>query len=243
MTHSGDSHSYEEAKHKLQDFMRSEALRCGGRRVVLNRGQMLFHANDKSDGIYILDKGCIRVYIKNQMQDEIELALLKSGSVIGEMSLYGESTRSASCVGYEDDTVLVFIERERATELIDSDVSARRALTLILNERSRSMVRFIHEFSHLTSLVANGSYDSVQMLLSSSSLVDPTLKSAREAFKKMLDRVKERESSLQTTIATLSLEIDRKKATEEVDAIINDSQFQRLQNSSADLRARLRGNG
>jgi len=105
------------------------------------------------------------------------------------------------------------------------------------------MVRFIHEFSHLTSLVANGSYDSVQMLLSSSSLVDPTLKSAREAFKKMLDRVKERESSLQTTIATLSLEIDRKKATEEVDAIINDSQFQRLQNSSADLRARLRGNG
>jgi hypothetical protein len=57
----------------------------------------------------------------------------------------------------------------------------------------------------------------------------------------MLDRVKQREAELQTTIATLSLEIDHQRAAQEVESILSASSFQNLQQNSADLRRRLRG--
>ena len=140
-----------------------------------------------------------------------------------------------------DDTLLLFVDRDEALALIDGDPQARQALVLILSERARNMVRFIHDFSHLTALVAKGDYNGVQTLISSSGTQDPSVRAARDAFKAMLDRVKQREAELQSTIATLSLEIDHQRAAQEVESILGASSFQTLQQNSADLRRRLRG--
>ena len=89
--------------------------------------------------------------------------------------------------------------------------------------------------------MASGDYDGVQTLINSSGGNDPTVRAAREAFRSMLDRVRQREADLQATIATLSLEIDHQRAAQEVDSIVNDAGFLALQQNSADLRRRLRG--
>ena len=234
------SPSIEQARAQLQ-----ERLRCGaeaqGRPVTLQDGQVLFEANATSDGLYVLERGELRIYIRNPSGDVIELATLAPGAVIGEMSLLGEATRSASCRASCDDTLLLFVDRDDGLALIDGDPQARQALVLILSERARNMVRFIHDFSHLTALVAKGDYNGVQTLISSSGTQDPSVRAARDAFKAMLDRVKQREAELQSTIATLSLEIDHQRAAQEVDSILGASSFQALQQNSADLRRRLRG--
>ncbi len=228
------------ARLALQDCLRQGA-ETRGRPVPLRNHQVLFEAHDASDGLYVLERGALRIYIRNPSGDEIELAVLQPGAVLGEMSLLGESTRSASCSAIADETLLLFIDREEALKLIDDSPQARHALVVILSERARNMVRFIHDFSHLTALVANGDYDGVQVLINSSGSQDPAVRAARDAFRTMLDRVRQRESELQSTIATLSLEIDHQRAAAEVESILGDSTFQNLQQNSADLRRRLRG--
>ncbi|MEB3332849.1 MAG: cyclic nucleotide-binding domain-containing protein [Synechococcaceae cyanobacterium] len=230
----------EQARLALQACLRQGAgLR--GRPVPLASGAVLFQAQDSSDGLYVLERGAVRIYIRNSSADEIELARLIPGAVLGEMSLLGESTRSASCNAIADDTLLLFIDREQALRLIDDSPEARHALVVILSERARNMVHFIHDFSHLTALVANGDYNAVQVLINSNASQDPAERSAREAFRTMLERVRQREADLQSTIATMSLEIDHQRATAEVETIVRDSAFQALQQNSAELRRRLRG--
>ena len=234
------STSIEQARAQLQERLRLGA-EAQGRPVTLHDGQVLFEANASSDGLYVLERGELRIYIRNPSGDVIELATLTPGAVIGEMSLLGEATRSASCRASSDDTLLLFVDRDEALALIDGDPQARQALVLILSERARNMVRFIHDFSHLTALVTKGDYNGVQTLISSSGTQDPSVRAARDAFKAMLDRVKQREAELQSTIATLSLEIDHQRAAQEVESILGASSFQTLQQNSADLRRRLRG--
>jgi hypothetical protein len=53
--------------------------------------------------------------------------------------------------------------------------------------------------------------------------------------------VQQREAELQSTIATLSLEIDHQRAAQEVESILGASSFQALQQNATDLRRRLRG--
>ena len=60
-----------------------------GSPVRLRSGEVLFDANDPSDGLYVLERGALRIYIRNSAGDEIELATLQPGAVLGEMSLFG----------------------------------------------------------------------------------------------------------------------------------------------------------
>jgi len=232
--------SVERAQQQLQQCLRVGAT-SQGLPVPLQAGQVLFEAAAPSDGLYVLESGALIIYIGNPSGDRIELAKLSPGAVIGEMSLQGEATRSDSCASTSDDTLLLFINREQAMALIDADPEARQALVLILSERARSMVRFIHDFSHLTELVAKGDYEGVQTLISSNGNQDPAVRAARDAFNTMLNRVRQRESELQTRIASLSLEIDHQRAAQEVDAILGGISFQTLQENAANLRRRLRG--
>jgi len=232
--------TFELARLALQECLRQGAGDLGSP-VRLRSGEVLFDANDTSDGLYVLERGALRIYIRNSGGDEIELATLQPGAVLGEMSLFGESTRSASCCAITDDTLLLLVGREEALRVVDASPLARHALVVTLSERARNMVRFIHDFSHLTALVANGDYREVQALINSSGSQDPAVRSARDAFRTMLDRVRQREAELQSKIATLSLEIDHQRAAIEVESILGDSTFLNLQQNSADLRRRLRG--
>lgn len=228
------------ARLALQHCLRLGA-EARGRPVPLPSGGVLFHAQDSSDGLYVLERGGVRIFIRNSSGDEIELARLQPGAVLGEMSLLGETTRSASCSATAEDTLLLFIDREQALRLIDDSPEARHALVVILSDRARNMVHFIHDFSHLTALVANGDYKGVQALINSNTSQEPAVRSAREAFRTMLERVTQREAELQSKIATMSLEIDQQRAAAEVETILQGNAFQNLQQNSADLRKRLRG--
>lgn len=62
---------------------------------VLKEGQLLFSAGDESDGMYVVRKGELKVYIE-QNGKEIVLANVGAGSMIGEMALFDRKPRSAS---------------------------------------------------------------------------------------------------------------------------------------------------
>jgi len=62
-------------------------------------GELIVRENTESDGVYIIDKGRVRVYktiSKHGEQEEVELCQLGPKAMFGEMAMIDESKRSAS---------------------------------------------------------------------------------------------------------------------------------------------------
>jgi CRP-like cAMP-binding protein len=78
--------------------------------TVIKPGTHLFHENDRSRELYIIQSGNVRVY-KALNGREIELAILGKGAVLGEMALIDGRPRSASAVAL-DICVAVVVDAE-----------------------------------------------------------------------------------------------------------------------------------
>ncbi len=66
-----------------------------GSSKILTAGQVLFKAGDNSDGMYLIRKGELVVYLE-QDGKQVMLATIPAGGMIGEMALFDGSPRSAS---------------------------------------------------------------------------------------------------------------------------------------------------
>ena len=66
-----------------------------GSHKVCQAGQVLFKAGEPSDGMYIIRKGELRVYLEKDGK-EVVLATIGDGGMIGEMALFDRQPRSAS---------------------------------------------------------------------------------------------------------------------------------------------------
>ena len=75
-----------------------------GTNLIIARGQMLFKQGEPSDGMYIIRKGEIAVFIEKGGTD-VRLATVTSGAMIGEMALFDQKPRSASAKAIQDTEV------------------------------------------------------------------------------------------------------------------------------------------
>ncbi|HEX2959450.1 MAG TPA: cyclic nucleotide-binding domain-containing protein [Chitinispirillaceae bacterium] len=73
---------------------------------IFKPGKHLFHENDRSRELYIIQNGSVKVY-RCVAGKEIELAILKNGAVLGEMALIDGKPRSASARAIEESTVII----------------------------------------------------------------------------------------------------------------------------------------
>lgn len=225
---------------ELADLFRSSARESNGM-VVLAKEELLFREGDATDCLYLLESGRIRVFIENAGGQDITVASLGAGSIIGEMTLFGETTRSASCAAESEEAALLSYSNERAIQLLDRNPELRNSLFRELIQRSRSMLAYIDEFSNLTQLIASGSYGDVHRYINETTdRGDQTIKAARAAFTQMFECVSQREFILQQKIQSLSIEIDHARARLEVEEIANAEGFQDLLSKAQTMRARSR---
>ena len=66
-----------------------------GSNVILKSGQTLFREGDKSDGMYLVRRGELLIYLEKG-GSEVKLAKVTAGAMIGEMALFDQKPRSAS---------------------------------------------------------------------------------------------------------------------------------------------------
>ena len=66
-----------------------------GANKIITKDQVLFHEGDKSDGMYIIRRGELVVYLEKG-GSEVRLATLGPGAMLGEMALFDNKPRSAS---------------------------------------------------------------------------------------------------------------------------------------------------
>lgn len=75
-----------------------------GSNKIVKKGQLVFKAGDKSDGMYLIRKGELCVYLE-QNGKEVVLAMVNEGGMIGEMALFDNQPRSASVRAAKDSEV------------------------------------------------------------------------------------------------------------------------------------------
>ncbi|MFK7823551.1 MAG: Crp/Fnr family transcriptional regulator [Oligoflexales bacterium] len=66
-----------------------------GKNFAVQKGQLLFKEGDKSDGMFLLRAGELLVFLEKD-GEEIQLAKIAPGGMIGEMALFDSQPRSAS---------------------------------------------------------------------------------------------------------------------------------------------------
>ena len=61
---------------------------------ILKEGEILFRLGEKADSMYIVRKGALKVYFLKG-NEEVQLALLSDGAIVGEMAFFDQKPRSA----------------------------------------------------------------------------------------------------------------------------------------------------
>jgi len=87
-----------------------------GQNLMLKSGQQVFKEGDKSDGMYLVRKGELTVYIERD-GNVIQLAKVGAGGMIGEMAFFENKARSAS-VRAEGDSEVSRISNDEFTQLM-----------------------------------------------------------------------------------------------------------------------------
>ncbi|SMF38126.1 Crp/Fnr family transcriptional regulator [Pseudobacteriovorax antillogorgiicola] len=77
-----------------------------GKNRILEEGTILFKEGDQSNGMYVVRKGKILIYL-DKGGNEIPLATVSEGAMIGEMALFDKKPRSASARAVEECEVSV----------------------------------------------------------------------------------------------------------------------------------------
>jgi len=92
------------------------------------KGQVIIADGDElDDKMYIIKEGTVGVYKNFRKQGEICVAKLVHGDSLGEMELFMEINRTATCIAEEDVTAFV-VDREHALEFFKNETEATLAL-------------------------------------------------------------------------------------------------------------------
>jgi CRP-like cAMP-binding protein len=93
----------------------------------LRKGQVLFREGDPGEEMYVVERGTIVVSKNVTGRVEQVLARIGPGDFFGEMSLFGQSPRSAT-VQAETDAALLVLDRETVRRLTEQSPRAAAAL-------------------------------------------------------------------------------------------------------------------
>jgi len=113
-------------KNIQQPFKPGEMIRS------YTKDQIVFCEGEPGDELFIIQRGSVKIV--KITDNEILLAVLKSGDIFGEMALLESKPRAAGAVAYED-CQLMAVNRENFQQMIKTQPQLIARLTTLLSER------------------------------------------------------------------------------------------------------------
>ena len=163
------------------------------------KNTLLVQEGDKSDQLYILVAGKLKVFLADDDGKEIVVDMLSPNQYFGEMALDGES-RSASVMTVEASKLAV-VQREDFKRFLAENPDAALALIVTLIRRARNLTRTIGNLALLDVygrvarlLIDNASDESGQLVVTekmSQHEIAQRIGSSREMVSRILSDLKE----------------------------------------------------
>jgi CRP/FNR family transcriptional regulator, cyclic AMP receptor protein len=125
-----------------------ERVAAGTRTRRFRRGEVIFHAGDPGDALFIIVSGEVKIALPSEAGDEAILATLRAGDVFGELALLDGAPRSASASALVA-TEAVVLPRDPFLELIAAEPAVRDALLASLAAELRRLTVHVEELHFL----------------------------------------------------------------------------------------------
>ncbi|MCL2478477.1 MAG: cyclic nucleotide-binding domain-containing protein [Treponema sp.] len=100
---------------------------------LYHRDSMLFAEGEPGNELFIIQKGSVKI-TKIVDNNEVLIAVLKAGDILGEMALLESKPRAASAIAYEDCAALA-VNRSNFVRMITTQPQIIARLTTLLSER------------------------------------------------------------------------------------------------------------
>ena len=125
-----------------------ERVAAGTRTRRFRRGEVIFHAGDPGDALFIILAGEVKIALPSDEGDEAILATLHEGDVFGELAVLDGAPRSATATALVA-TETVILPRDRFRELIATVPAARDALLASLAGELRRLTTHVEDLHFL----------------------------------------------------------------------------------------------
>lgn len=112
------------------------------------KDEVVFHKGDVGTDLYAVLSGVFRVVIIDDKGDEIILAYLKAGEIVGEMSMIDGLGRTGTLIADEESDIAL-IPRKAFNELMQKDFNVTLYLLETLTERLRKADELIESLAFL----------------------------------------------------------------------------------------------
>ncbi|MBV9661880.1 MAG: Crp/Fnr family transcriptional regulator [Acidimicrobiales bacterium] len=107
------------------------------RPVECDRNFVIFEEGDQADELFVVKSGRVAIGVKSQDGRESLVALMETGDLFGEMSLFDEGSRSANARALERSTLLR-IPYSVVREALDKDPQLLWTVVMLLAQRLRA---------------------------------------------------------------------------------------------------------
>jgi CRP/FNR family transcriptional regulator, cyclic AMP receptor protein len=110
------------------------------------RGQSVVHAGDRTDFVYFVLTGTLKVVVSDEDGREVILSILGQGELFGEMGMFGEQPRSASVVAVTP-ADLVLIAKNDFRSIMQNNFEVAWRIMCNLADRLRNADRKIESLA------------------------------------------------------------------------------------------------
>jgi CRP-like cAMP-binding protein len=125
-----------------------ERVAAGTRTRRFRRAEIIFHAGDPGDALFIIVSGEVKIALPSEEGDEAILATLRPGDVFGELALLDGAPRSATASALVA-TEVVLLPRDRFRELVATEPAVRDTLLASLAGELRRLTTHVEELHFL----------------------------------------------------------------------------------------------
>lgn len=110
-----------------------------GSRQAFKRGEVIFNDREIGTHLYVLVKGPIEILKQTTVDNDLRLAILEDGAILGERCLFGDGRRSATARAYGEVEV-VCLHKDTVQGYLDAHPDFAIPFYRFLCERFSQMV-------------------------------------------------------------------------------------------------------
>ncbi len=125
-----------------------ERVAAGTRTRRFRRGEVIFHAGDPGDALFVIVSGEVKIAVPSESGEEAILATLHEGDVFGELALLDGAPRSATAAALVA-TETVVLPRGAFRDLVATEPVIRDALLASLAGELRRLTTHVEELHFL----------------------------------------------------------------------------------------------
>jgi len=130
------------------DMAALERVAASTRTRRFRRGEVIFHAGDPGDALFVIVSGEVKIAVPSESGEEAILTTLHDGDVFGELALLDGAPRSATAAALVA-TETVVLPRDSFLDLVATEPVVRDALLASLARELRRLTTHVEELHFL----------------------------------------------------------------------------------------------